>query len=177
MALQVVSPKISVTKITGVKNGVEQGEEHVFSRGELLPDWVPAFQQFVLTQTGMARQVGDFPDPRLHREEDQPAPVVKQEHSRQAVVNDFTVTGPAEVVPAGESRAATVELADVPDDTATKPVWEDYAVNQLGMSRNSAESLKKADLIAQVRARHAAATAGDEKLPPAFTPPATKVEK
>lgn len=157
MALQVVSPKVAVFKVLGVDGqGREEVEEYYFSRGELLPDWVSWYQQFVLTQTGMARQVGDFPDPNLTRPEDMPAPVVKQEHDPRAV-EGTAVTGPKRVTAQeGEGHAGldADSLPDLPDGDATKPAWEDYAVRYLGMSRNAAESQKKADLVADVTKRY-----------------------
>jgi hypothetical protein len=162
MALQVVSPKIAVFKVLGVNDqGQEETEEMTFSRGELLPDWVSSYQQFVLTQTGMCRQVGDFPDPNLTRPEDRPAPVLLPEHDPRAVVGTAVVapkqvTAPADAEGAGRATPAG-ELPDLPAEDETKPVWEDYAVKHLGMSRNQAESQRKGDLVADVTKRHAAA--------------------
>lgn len=174
MALQVVSPAVSVFKVTGVKDGVEQTEEHTFARGEILPDWVTPYQQFVLSQTGMARQVGDFPDPNLRRPEDLPAPVLMPEHDPRTVLGT-SVTGPMEVT----SRVTGQDAAggagsdsdgDLPSETDTKPVWEDFAVEHLGMKRGAAESMKKADLVKEVRARYAEQRSGDNDLPATFAP-------
>lgn len=166
MALQVVSPAINVYRVTGVKDGQEQVEEQTFRRGDILPSWVSTSQQFVLTQTGMARQVGDFPDPALVAASEEPAPVILPEHIPQAVVGS-EVTGPAVVTGtapaadagAGAEPAADVQpLADMPKESDTKPVWEDAAVS-LGMKRGEAEGMRKADLMAEVNRRQEAALA------------------
>jgi hypothetical protein len=156
MALQVISPAVSVYKVLAVKDGVEQTEEHIFKRGELLPDWVSSHQQFVLTTTGMARQVGDFPDPTVQRPEQVPAPTVLPEHDPRSVLGS-EVTGPKQVTAQADAEADGADLPDLPADGDNKPVWEDYAVDHCGMSRGRAESLKKADLMAEVKDFHAAA--------------------
>lgn len=165
MALQVVSPAVSVYKETGIKDGQMQTEEHVFKRGAVLPDWVSTHQQFVLMTTGMARQVGDLPDPTLRADEDMPAPVVLPEHNPLSVVADHTVTGPMVVTkrvgaegsststgsaPAA-SRKSTPE-GELPADSDIKPVWEQVA-EDYGVPRAEAESMRKPDLIREVKAR------------------------
>jgi hypothetical protein len=177
MALQVVSPAVSVFKVTGVVDGVEQTEQHTFHRGELLPEWVTPYQQFVLSQTGMARQVGDFPDPNLKRPEEIPAPVLMPEHDPRAVVGT-EVTGPQNVVrvvtgQGGDAGAGSDDGAELPADGDTKPVWEDYAVKRKFLKRGDAESMRKAELVDAVKQRHAAASgtkaeAGDTAQPPLF---------
>lgn len=162
MALQVVSPAVSVFKVTGVKDGVEQTEEYTYKRGELLPSWVTPYQQFVLSQTGMARQVGDFPDPNLRRPEDIPAPVILPEHDVRTVVGTDVigsevirrVTDPAAVEVDG-SAGEPVAPGELPADAAPKPVWEDFAVTQFDMPRGKAEGMKKADLVREAKALHA----------------------
>jgi hypothetical protein len=173
MALQVVSPSVSVYKVLGVKDGQEQTEEHTFQRGEILPDWVNTYQQFVLTQTGMARQVGDFPDPALRAATQQPAPVLLPEHDPRTVLGT-NVTQPALVTKrvTGEEEPPTRSSGEEPSETDNKPVWEDYAVESLGMKRTEAESLKKADLVKEVRRRQAAKSSNedDAALPRTFAP-------
>lgn len=169
MALQVVSPAVSVYKVLGVKDGQEQVEGYTFKRGEMLPDWVTPFQQFTLTSTGMVKEVGDLVDPALVKAEDVPAPVVLPEHNPAAVFGT-NVTGPMVMVGEGEGDgtearkeatrkkglpkgAADVEL---PDDGATKPVWEETA-GRVGIGKAEAESMRKADLVAAVKQRKAEA--------------------
>lgn len=184
MALQVVSPAVSVYKVTGVVDGQEQTEEHTYPRGSILPDWVSAYQQFVLTQTGMCKQVGDFPDPALRSPADMPAPVLMPEHDAR------TVLGTAVTEPMAVTKRVTDPITvrddaeadgpaggdDLPSDTDNKPVWEDYAVDQLGMKRGEVESMKKADLMRTVRQRAAARQeerdlgGSDAALPPSFAP-------
>jgi hypothetical protein len=176
MALQVVSPAVSVYKVTGVKDGVEQTQEYTYHRGELLPDWVTPYQQFVLSQTGMARQVGDFPDPNLRRPEDMPAPVLMPEHSPLAVLGT-EVTGPMAVTervtaPPAAAPASSAPAGELPGDDENKPVWEDFAVNRLGMKRGEAEGMKKADLIKEVKAQYSEQGSGEGKLPRGFEPKA-----
>lgn len=160
MALQVVSHAVSVYKETGVKDGTTQVEEHILKRGELVPDWVSPHQLFVLSQTGMAKQVGDFPDPNLRAPEDMPRPVVLPEHNPSTVVGSG-VSGPVEVtrrVEAGTTTStagASRRYGDLPKDSDNKTDWEDAAV-ELGMSRAEAESMRKADLVREVRTRQTA---------------------
>lgn len=174
MALQVVSPAVSVYRVTGVVEGVEQTREYTYKRGELLPDWVSPYQQFVLSQTGMARQVGDFPDPNLKRPEDLPGPVLMPEHDARTVLGT-EVTGPAVVTervtaPAAAARESSAPAGELPSDDDNKPVWEDFAVNQLGMKRGEAESMRKDDLKKEVRARYSEQSSGEGKLPRSFAP-------
>lgn len=177
MALQVVSPAVNVYRVTGVENGQEQTEEITFQRGELLPDWVTPYQQFVLTQTGMARQVGDFPDPSLRKVADMPAPVLMPEHSPLATLGT-DVTQPMNVTTSRSSDEVTsaADPGELPAKDANKPEWEDAAV-RLGMSRNKAESMRKADLMDEVTKRHEAARreaedreVAEATLPPTFAP-------
>ena len=175
MALQVVSPAVNVYKVLGVKDGQEVTEDHTFKRGEMLPDWVSPFQQFTLTSTGMARQVGDLIDPTLVEAANPPAPVIMPEHNPRAVLNSG-VTEPrlvTETVDHNEEGipAAAADL-ELPDDSATKPVWE-KAAERVGMKPQEAESMRKADLVAEVKRRKAVAEerrdlgGPDAELPPA----------
>lgn len=171
MALQVVSPAVNVYRVLRVVNGQEQVEEKVFKRGELLPDWVSPFQQFTLSTTGMAREVGDVADPGLYKAEETPAPVVMPEHNPRTVVGS-PITEPMAVVTTTEtSGGAVAPLDSLPADDANKPLWEDAAY-ALGVPRKRAESMRKADLIEEVKARQAAAEEArdlggpDSTLPP-----------
>jgi hypothetical protein len=154
MALQVVSPAVSVYRVTGVKDGSEQSTEHTFRRGELLPDWVSSHQQFVLMSTGMARQVGDFPDPALQRAEEVPAPVVLPEHN-PLVVQGTGVTAPMEVTRRYEAATGQADAGDggLPADADNKPTWERAALDY-GITKAEAEAMRKADLVREVKARH-----------------------
>jgi hypothetical protein len=178
MALQVVSPSVSVFKVLGVKDGQEQTEEYVFQRGQILPDWVSSYQQFVLSQTGMCKQIGDFPDPALRAPVDMPAPVLMPEHDPRTVLGT-EVTEPMAVTRrvtdpgAGAAGGAASAPGELPSESDTKPVWEDYAVDQLGMARGEAESMKKAELVKEVKTRarkQEREAAKDTSLPPTFAP-------
>jgi hypothetical protein len=176
MALQVVSPAVSVYRVLRVdeKTHQEVSEEHTFKRGEVLPDWLSPHQQFVLSQTGMAREVGDLVDPGLIEAANPPAPVVLPEHSPRMVLGTG-VTEPMRVESTFRDGvqvdAGVAPLEALPADTDTKPAWEDAAV-ALGLSRNKAESMKKADLVAAVKDRQAKAEEArdlggpDSTLPP-----------
>lgn len=177
MALQVVSPAVSVFKVTGVDKDTHQeiSEEHVYHRGEILPDWVSPFQLFTLTTTGMAREVGDMLDPNLVADADRPAPVVLPEHN-PATIPGSGVQGPMLVTERvdrdGERAEADVQpLDELPADSDTKPKWEEAGV-KLGLSRNRVESMRKGDLMDEVKQRQAAAEerrdlgGPDAELPP-----------
>jgi hypothetical protein len=179
MALQVVSPAVSVYRVLSVNDrGQEVTEDHIYKRGEALPDWVTPFQQYTLISTGMAREVGDLLDPRLVESGNPPAPVVLPEHNPSAVIGSG-VSGPRVVERQVEgdgdpddnipAKAADVEL---PDDSATKPVWEEAALD-VGLDKASAESMRKPALLEEVKRRQSVARerrdlgGPDSTLPPA----------
>lgn len=168
MTLQVISTAVSVYHTQGVdKDGQPTATEHTYKRGQLLPDWVDSFQAFTLVSCGMAAEVGDEPDGSLRPAEEDPAPVVLPEHG------PTTNTGSRPVFNTGGEVASDETLPALPEDSATKPVWEDYAVESLPsdyrMTRVEAEGYKKADLVAEVKSRYAEADdLGSESLPPAL---------
>ena len=170
MALQVVSAAVNVYEELGVKNGKMETREETFRRGDILPDWVSSYQQFVLTQTGMARQVGDLPDPNLVPPQDMPTPTMLPEHTPSAIVGSGVST--SEVVATGPAGGAPAGSADdeLPAESANKPVWEDFAVDHGYLTRNKAESMRKADLVAEVTRMHEDAQFADPEaaLPPAI---------
>lgn len=152
MALQVLANGCSVYEITGKSaDGNPTIVNHAFKRGDVLPDWVDEAQRFVLVSSGMAAEVGDSPDDSV-RPLDTSAPVV---------------------VPNGPGAGASVagedsDLATLPADTDTKFVWENYAVSDLPagkrMTRPEAESMKKTDLVTEVKNRYNEALQEDDDL-------------
>jgi len=161
MALQVVSPAVNVYRELGIKDGAMQIQDRTFKRGEILPSWVSPYQQFVLTSTGMARQVGDFPDANLGAPENTPQPTLLAEH------RPATPLAPVQDDDAAGGSAG----GDLPAETANKPVWEDFAVVNGYLSRNKAESMRKPDLVAEVTRKHGEAEAAREPVDPVMLPP------
>jgi hypothetical protein len=180
MALQVLANGCSVYETTGTDDeGKPTYETHVYKRGDVLPDWVDSHQAFVLVSTGMAAEVGDNPDTSIRPLNEQPAPVLLPEHSTLPVVD----IGLGPVVQTGEGKAAEPKpvegaLPPLPADVAAKPVWEDFAVDKLpgdfAMERSQVESMKKAELVSEVKVRYYEAAdrdaedEGDTTLPPSF---------
>lgn len=172
MALQVVSPAVSVYRVTGKDtSGSDITEETNFKRGAILPEWVDSYQQFVLTTTGMARQVGDLPDPTLVAPEDVPQPTLLPEHGPNTVP---PVPGASAVPSTGLASTGLAGTGELPKEGETKPVWEDFAAERRYMTRAKAESMKKGDLVAEVTRQHEEAVSAREHadpasgLPPAF---------
>jgi hypothetical protein len=193
MSLQVLASGVSVYEITGTnEDGNPTVVNHLFVRGQILPDWVDQHQQFILVQTGMAAEVGDEPDPRV-RPLNQPeaAPVLLPEHSPVAVVGSGVTGFVATDEPVDHSKeldqttgsqaSSGGELASLPEDNATKYAWEAYATRKLPsdqrMTQQEAESMKKADLVAEVKSRYQqaqqqnddpASVESDPDLPPSY---------
>lgn len=189
MSLQVIAEKVSVYEITGNNEfGQPVAIDHVYQRGQVLPDWVDGHQAFVLVNTGLAAEVGDHPDGNLRPLGQQPGPVLLPEHNPatvpgSGVIGPMVVTervdetgqaGPQQGVPQGGVQS-------LPDDSALKPVWEQYAAEKLPaefrMDRGAAESMKKSELVAEVKARYNDAVSAehddadlvdDEQLPRQF---------
>lgn len=172
MSLQVVFDKISVYREHGVKDGAMQVTEHTLKRGETVPSWVSPHQAFVLVQTGMAKEVGDTPDPTVRATE--PAPVVLPEHSSFSVLGT-EITAPAQVVRDEDVKADEGDEGDedsdsneLPSDGALKEKWE-TAAEKYGMDRGEAESMTKPNLVKEVKRRKAQRDASDTALPPSFS--------
>lgn len=165
MALQVLANGCSVYEVVGTnEDGGKVVVNHAFKRGDVLPDWVDESQRFVLVSSGMAAEVGDSPDGSVRPFNLEPHPVV----------GDVANVTPVDSGNAGTQATASEELAPLPQDTDTKYVWETYASSKLPvgqqMSRVEAESMKKQDLVNEVKARYDAATAAEneQNLPPKF---------
>lgn len=186
MSLQVIAEKISVYEVTGTNEfGQPVATDHIYERGQVLPDWVDGHQAFVLVNTGLAAEVGDHPDDSVRPASAAAAPVVLPEQSPAAVPGSG-VTGPMVVTnrvdetsaasagSTGAGSSSPTALSPLPQDTDTKYVWETYASSKLPvgqqMSRVEAEAMKKQDLVNEVKARYdaAAAAENEQNLPPKF---------
>lgn len=188
MSLQVIADKVSVYEVTGTnEHGQLVAVDHVYERGQVLPDWVEGHQAFVLVNTGMAAEVGDHPDGNLRPQNQAPGPVLLPEHSPASVPNSGVV-GPMVVTDTVDETGAGVaaqyaedsDLPKLPADYASKGDWETYASEKLPtefrMERSAAEGYKKPELVAEVKLRYNDAKAAeaddaesvDETLPPKF---------
>lgn len=165
MSLQVIAEKISVYEITG-KNELGQptAVDHIYERGQLIPDWVDSHQAFVLTNTGLAAEVGDHPDGSIRPLDKGPAPVLLPEHNPRVIPGSGT-TGPLDVTEQVDETGVTSgrvaedsNLPKLPADYASKGDWETYASEKLPaefrMERSQAEGLKKPELVTEVKARY-----------------------
>lgn len=180
MSLQVIAEKVSVYEITGTNEfGQPVATDHIYERGQVLPDWVDGHQAFVLVNTGLAAEVGDQPDDRIRPVQAAPAPVILPEHNPVSVPGSgvsgpMVVTDRVDETGAGVSASAPTALPPLPNDNDTKYVWENYASSKLPegqqMTRVEAESMKKQDLVNEVKARYdaAAAAENEQDLPPKF---------
>lgn len=130
------------------------GQEEVFRKGDLLPDYVDEFTLFVLTSTGGARFV-EAPDPVLSAAQQTPDPVRLQEHpalaSDAALAERGTLAGDAAARIAEGRDTGTGRKGDG-DRTAVRPAanaakaeWVEYAVRN-GADRAKAEAATKDDL-------------------------------
>lgn len=190
MALQVIAAKVSVYEPTGTNEfGQPTAVDHVYERGQVLPDWVEGHQAFVLVNTGLAAEVGDQPDDRVRPYGVGPAPVILPEHNPMTVpgsgvVGPMVVTDSVDETETSKQFSANAtgntgdagngELPNLPADNDTKFVWENFAVSKLPegerMTRAEAEAMKKSDLVAEVKARHEAASSDESQNDPALPP-------
>jgi hypothetical protein len=159
MGLQVLANGCSVYEITGKKDdGGNIVVHHSFVRGDVLPDWVDESQRFVLVSSGMVAEVGDTPDGSVRPFDLEPHPVV----------------GDVANVTVADKAASDGDLEPLPADNDTKFVWETYAATKLPdgerMTRQEAESMKKTDLVAEVKARYEAANDDDALAAPVLPP-------
>lgn len=162
MALQVLANGCSVYEITGKnEDGGNTVVHHSFVRGDVLPDWVDESQRFVLVSSGMVAEVGDTPDGSVRPFDLEPHPVVGD-------------TANVTVADKGASASADGDLEPLPADNDTKFVWETYAATKLPdgerMTRQEAESMKKTDLVTEVKARYDAANDDAALDAPALPP-------
>jgi hypothetical protein len=176
MAYQVLFNKLAFQKTKEGQPTVPDGPEVIRTRGEMVPEWVPTFQVSALASAGMVVFAAD-PDPLLRpveevpvqvRTPDQPVVLPSDPQGTPPTLADLLVednepapvTDPdVPVTPTGENPAAE-PLPPLPKQSDSKDVWEAYATRpQIGMPLGEAEAMNKTDLVAEVKRRHAAATA------------------
>lgn len=173
MPYQVLTQSLAFQKVDPDNPMVAVGDEEVVLRGGLVPEYASTFLVNALSNAGVIVPVAE-PDPRLFplaaspvstRTPDQP---VMLQHGpvapALAVGTDGTFTDGPDLSPTGDG-AEPFDSADPfePDEPFTtdrpgprdnKSAWEAYA-EQVGVDRAQAESMTKADLIAEVERREA----------------------
>jgi hypothetical protein len=139
--LQVVWPHCSVTN-------PRTGEDEVYAKGDMLPDYVDDFTRFVLTTSGGARLV-EAPDPALVAEANPPEPVLLAEHlppgegTREAEVE--LERARVEGLPRARGGQPTGEGEDgdqAPAVREDKATWQEYAVRRLVAEGRSEEDAR-----------------------------------
>lgn len=175
MAYQVYFNKLAFQKTKDGQPTVPDGPEVILNRGELVPEWVPSGQVAALATAGMVVYSAD-PLPELvpvdavaeqYRTPDQPAVLPSDPLGTSPVLGDLLSDAPtdaprepAEPLTPTPANPVVEPLPALPKDVDNKETWEQYATRpQIGMTSGDAEAMTKKDLIAEVKRRHAAATA------------------
>lgn len=175
--LQVIAEKISVYEFTGKDElGQPTAVDHIYERGQVIPDWLDSQQAFVLTSTGLAAEVGDHPDDTVRPLPRPEAPVVVTDRVDETGTDQHNTSGKSGTSPGGDGPAlANGELEPLPSDAAPKSVWEDYAAQKLpsdlAIGRAQAESMTKVRLLTEVKQRYNDAADRDENAPDSGTLP------
>ncbi len=135
---------------------VPVGEPVLVTQGEDVPDWAPSSVVNALVAAGAIVAVADrpelVPDPLPPVGPDTPVIPASPVATAPLTVGDIANgTVPA---PAGEvvtDPAAEPVVSGKPKERDSKEAWENYAASSaIGMPREQAESMRKADLITEV---------------------------
>lgn len=133
------------------------GDEEIVERGGRVPDYVPTFIVSSLANAGDV-VFADEPDPMVVPA-NQLAPQVRTPDQPTVLPSDPNgvppLLGDPEEPVVEEDEGDAVALPATGD---RKEVWEAYAQRpEIGLTQGEAESMNKADLMAEVRARFDAA--------------------
>lgn len=145
MTYRAVFSALSFQKTKTDDPSVPVGDPVLVARGEALPEWVTPFQVNALVNAGMIVNTGDERPAYLAPEAELPA-------------QPRTPDQP-DVLPSDPNGSPLVLDAVTPGGTVARPgdrdgkaKWEAYAV-QVGVPQAEAESLSKAELMAEVDRR------------------------
>jgi hypothetical protein len=153
---------------------VPMGDPVTIDRGQPVPDWVTEFQINALLNAGMVVYAADR-DPAMVppqalpaqvRTPDQPVVLPSDPNGVAPVLADREQedlpesSEPArDATPVAPPAAPVAPLPDLPKAADNKETWEQYATHpRIGMSLAEAEAMNKADLMTEVKRRHAAAS-------------------
>jgi predicted component of type VI protein secretion system len=158
MPYQVLIAALSFQKVDPENPMVPIGEPEVVERGGMVPDYATTFLVNSLSNAGVIVPVSE-PDPRLFPAEEAPmqprnpdAPLVLPGGPVApplTIGTDGTLTDGPEIVADDEPDA---DPSVRPSTRDNKAAWEAYA-EQVGVDRATAESMTKAELVAEVERR------------------------
>jgi hypothetical protein len=169
----VLANKLAFQKTKPDNPTVPDGPEELVSRGSNVPDYVLTFQVAALAAAGQIVWA-NRPDPVLvpvdsqpptGRTPDQPAVLPSDPNGTPVVLEDVLsdpATTPEAPGPAVNDPATgpATPLPELPKAADNKDTWEQYStLPQIGMTLGEAEAMNKTDLMAEVKTRHARATA------------------
>lgn len=140
MAYQVRTERMAFQPVDPDDPTVPIGPEEIVERGGLVPKYVAPYIVSALLNSGVIVAVADRPDPALIPVSQEPA-APAQNPEQPPPPGTFPLT-PSEETPVTERPTAR-------DSKAT---WESYA-EHIGVDKGEAESMTKAELIAEVERR------------------------
>lgn len=144
MAYQVRTQKMAFQPVDADDPTVPTGPEEVVERGGLVPEYVAPYIISALLNSGVIVAVADRPDPTLIPVSQEPA-APAQNPEQPPPPGTFPLT-PVD----DESPAEPV--TERPTARDSKATWESYA-EHIGVDKGEAESMTKAELIAEVERR------------------------
>jgi hypothetical protein len=172
MPYLVLARELAFQKTDPADPTVPVGPEELVTRGQFVPDYVPAATVNALSAAGLLAWA-EAPDPAVIPFDSQPAqvrtpdqPVVlPSDPNGEAplladVLGDTGTSDVAfDVTPVTEEQPGQ-QVPDLPKNSDSKETWENFAqLPIIGMSQGEAEAMNKTDLQAEVKKRYAAATA------------------
>lgn len=175
----VLANQLSFQKTKDDDPRVPDGAEILVKKGERVPEWAPTFLISALDSAGLVvfaqETVPPFevgPVPAQPRTPDQPAVLPSDPNGTAPTLGDLI--GSTEDPPLDEDfdnsvgpdgttvghGTAANPLGPLPKTADSKDVWEQYAAHpSIGMTLGEAEAMNKTDLMAEVKRRHALASA------------------
>ena len=171
MGYLVLARQLAFQKTDPSSPTVPVGPEELVTRGQFVPDYVPAATVNALTAAGLLAWA-EQPDPLVVpfdsqaaqvRTPDQPAVLPSDPNGEPLLMADV-FPGPDEQVTVDVDPALDPEpnrqLPELPKTSDSKETWETYAqLPEIGMSQGDAEAMNKTSLMAEVKERYARATA------------------
>lgn len=147
MAYQVRTEKMAFQPVDPDDPTVPTGPEEIVVRGGLVPDYVAPYIVSALFNSGVIVAVADRPDPTLVPVSEEPAaPALNPEQPPPPGTFPLTPSGSD----SGDESADPV--TEKPSARDSKAAWESYA-EHVGIDKAEAESMTKAELIAEVERR------------------------
>lgn len=173
MPYVVLAARLAFQPVDPADPKMPTGAEELVDRGGFVPDYAPTGLINALDAAGLIvwteqerpdlRPVGT--EPEAPRTPDQPVVLPTNPNSPLMPIGDVVVTDtPADPVvvdvPPADEQQPDRQVPALPKASDSKETWENYAqLPVIGMSQGEAEAMNKTDLMAEVKARYAAATA------------------